>query len=156
MMDFVIAAIEGFQFGDGFVIRELTLIFPDNSEQHFQFKNPDVLHLDEADRRTAKFTKNHLNGFSATDDGTCLLPHKAYTGILREIENCRIYVAGEQTKHFFSLNLPYTPVTDIYSLLDFQYPNELNNPGCGLLHRFRYCTLAKARYLRDKLTGFKL
>ena len=107
-MDFVIAAIEGFDFGDGFVIRELTLIFPDNSEQHFQFKNPEELHLNEADKRIAKFTKNHLNGFSATDDGTSCLPHSAYSQILRQIENCRIYVAGDQAKHFFTLNLPYT------------------------------------------------
>ena len=155
-MEFVIAAIEGFQFHAGFVIRELTLIFPDNSEQHFQFKNPEVLHLDEGDKRTAKFTKNHLNGFSATDDGTSCLPHSIYTQILREVENCRIYVAGEQTKHFFALNLPWTPVTDVYSLFDFQYPSELENPGCGKLHRFRYCTLAKARYLKIRLTGFNL
>ena len=156
MSEYVIATIEGFQLQAGFVIRELTFIFPDHSEQHFQFKNPEVLHLNEVDKRTAKFTKNHINGFSATDDGTCCLPHSIYTQILREVENCRIYVAGEQAKHFFTLNLPYTPVTDVYSLFDFRYPSELENPRCGKLHRFRYCTLAKARYLMDKLSGFKL
>ena len=156
-MDFVIAAVEGFNFHTGFVIRELTLLFPDNSEQHFQFRNPETVYLDDRDKRTAKFAKRHLHGFSATDDGTCCLPYSIYPQILKAVENCRIYVAGQIARRFFMKNLPYTPIIDVYSSWDFmKYPIELENPQCFFLHRFRYCSLAKARYLKERLTGYTL
>ena len=157
MIEFVVAAAEGFCVKNGgFVLRELTLIFPDGDEQHFQFKNPEDLCLDDAEMKIAKFAERYLHGFSPTSDENCCLPYAVYPKILEVIQNCRIYCAGELFRRFFTSNLPNSHVIDVYSLFDFRYPNELDNPGCFKLHRYRYCSLAKARWIRQKLEGYRL
>ena len=156
--EFVIAAVEGFptQSG-GFILRELTLIFPNEHEQHFHFKNPENMCLNDDEMKTAKFCQRHLNGFSPTDNESCCLPAAVYPRILEEIQHCRIYCAGESARLFFVRHLPNSHVIDVYSLFDFQYPTEFSeNPNCFKLHRYRYCTLAKARYLAQRLEGFRL
>ena len=154
MAEFVIAAIEGFGLRNGgFVLRELTLIFPDDSEQHFQFKNPEDLCLNEAEMKTAKFAQKYLNGFHPSDDENCCLPYVVYPKILDNIQNCRIYCAGEVSHSFFTRNLPYSRVIDVCTLMDFSYPVELDNPGCFKLHHYRYCSLAKARHIRRRMEG---
>ena len=155
MIDFVVVAIEGFPLQNGFVLRELTLIFPDDSEQHFQFKNPEDLSLSEVEMKTAKFAQKYLNGFNPTDDENCCLPYTVYPKILEKIQNCRIYCAGDVAHRFFTLNLPYSRVIDVYTLFDFSYPSELDNPWCFKLHHYRYCSLAKCRHIRRRLQGCK-
>ena len=155
-LGFVVAAAEGFTLRGELVIRELTLIFPDGLEQHFIFCNPENFVLSETDRKTVKFTERYLNGFSASDNKNICLPHSIYPKILEKIQNCRIYCAGETAHRFFARHLPYSPVIDVYSLFDFKYPNELENPRCFKLHRYRYCSLAKARFLRQRLEGYRL
>ena len=155
--DFVIVAVEGFQTENGgLILRELTIIFSDGSEQHFQFKNPDNFLLNESEMKTAKFCQKHLNGFSPTNDEHCCLPYAVYPKILERIRNCRIYCAGDQTRRFFTVNLPNAHVVDACSVFDFHYPKELENPRCFKLHRYRFCALAKARYLAQTLEGFDL
>ena len=156
--EFVIAAIEGFPtLNGGYILRELTLIFPNEQEQHFQFKNPETMCLNEDEMKTAKFCQRHLNGFSPTNDESCCLPAAVYPKILDEIKHCRIYCAGECTRYFFARHLPDTQVIDVYSLFDFRYPSEFSvNPNCFKLHRYRYCTLAKARYIAQRLDGYRL
>ena len=155
--EFVITATEGFSTQNGgFILRELTLIFPNEQEQHFQFKNPDTMYLNPDEMNMAKFSQRNLNGFSPTDNESCCLPTAVYPKILEEIQHCRIYCAGEIERCFFARNLPDTEVIDVYSLFDFKYPAQLDNPGCFKLHRYRYCSLAKARYLAQKLDGYKL
>ena len=151
--EFVIAAaaIQGFTTQNGgFILRELTLIFPIEQEQHFQFKNPETIYLNPDEMKIAKFSQRHLNGFSPTDNESCCLSAAVYPKILEEIQHCRIYCAGETE--------PDTKVIDVYSLIDFNYPTQLqlDDPSCFKLHRYRYCSLAKARYLTQKLDGFRL
>ena len=155
--EFVIAAIEGFTTqNEGFILRELTLIFPNEQEQHFQFKNPENMYLNPDEMKIAKFSQRHLNGFSPTDNESCCLPAAVYPKILEEIQYCRIYCAGEIERCFFAKNLPDSKVIDVYSLIDFNYPTQLDNPNCFKLHRYRNCSLAKARYLIQRLDGFRL
>ena len=156
--EFVIADVEGFPTQNGGLIpRELTLIFPDGQEQHFHFKNPETMCLNETAMVLAKFCQRYLNGFSPTNNGTCCLPAAVYPKILEEIENCRIYCAGETARHFFARHLPNSHIVDVYSLFDFRYPTQMTeNPNCFKLHRYRYCTLAKTRFLAQRLEGFRL
>lgn len=156
--EFVIADVEGFPTQNGGLIpRELTLIFPDGEEQHFHFKNPETMCLNETEMVLAKFCQRHLNGFSPTNNGTCCLPAAVYPKILEEIENCRIYCAGETARLFFARHLPNSHIVDVYSLFDFKYPTQISeNPNCFKLHRYRYCTLAKTRFLAQRLEGFRL
>ena len=156
--EFVVADVEGFPTRNGgLVLRELTLIFPNEEEQHFHFKNPESLFLDDAELKTAKFCQRHMNGFSPTTNGTSCLPASVYPSILEEIKDCRIYCAGESARYFLANHLPDSHVIDVYSLFDFRYPNEFTkNPNCFKLHRYRHCSLAKARFLAESLQGYRL
>ena len=155
--EYVIAAVEGFPtLNGGLILRELTLIFPNGQEQHFQFKNPETMCLDRDEMETAKFCQRYLNGFSPDHNETCCLPAAVYPRILEEIEHCRIYCAGETARFFFARHLPNSHIVDVYSLFDFRYPTEFSNPNCFKHHRYRYCTLAKARFLAQRLEGFRL
>ncbi len=157
MIQFVVAAIEGFGLqNDGFILRELTLIFPGDSEQHFLFKNPEDLSLNEAEMKTAQFTQKYLNRFDPSDDENCCLPYAIYPKILENIENCRIYCAGEVAHCFFTRNLPNSCVIDVYTLFDFSYPAEMDNSGCFKRDHYRYCSLAKARHIKSRLEGCTL
>ena len=156
--EFVIAAVEGFPTRNGgLILRELTLIFPNGGEQHFHFRNPEVMCLNEDEMKIAKFCQRHLNGFSPTNDETCCLPAETYPKILELIQHCRIYCAGETARYFFARHLPDSHIVDVHSIFDFSNPTVFSeNPNCFKHHRYRYCTLAKARYLAEKMEGFRL
>ena len=157
--EFVIAEVEGFPTRNGgLILRELTLIFPNGQEQHFHFKNPETMCLNEVEMAAAKFCQRHQNGFSPTDNESCCLPAAVYPKVLEEIKHCRIYCAGESKRNFFARHLPDAHIVDVCTILDFCYPANLAGyPNCTFkLHRNRFCTLSKGRYLADQLEGYIL
>ena len=86
MDSFVFAAIEGINFGrDFYVIRELSLLFPNGNLQHFHFKNPPDLNLNDAELKTALYTQRKLNGFGLWDNTPCCLPNSVCTDLLNEV-----------------------------------------------------------------------
>ena len=151
-MKYVFIAIEGFNLKQGYIIKELSIVYPDDSHQHYQFKTPENFTPSAADRTTINYTKNYLNGFSIEDN--FYLPNDLHLTILNEFVNFKIYVAGEITQRFISDILPETSIVDVCSLIDFKYPTELPDPHCFRNHRARYCSLAKSRYIKDALTVF--
>ena len=151
-MKVVFIAAEGFILKRGFVIKELSIVYSDDSYQHYHFKTPKNFTPSAADRNTINYTKHYLNGFSIEDD--FYLPNDLHQTILNEFVNFRVYVAGEITRRFISDILPETRVIDTCSLTDFQYPTELPNPNCFKMHRARYCSLAKARYIKSAIDTF--
>ena len=151
-MQAVFIAIEGFNLKQGYVIKELSIVHPDDTFQHYQFKTPDNFTPSAAARKTVKFTKKYLNGFSLEEQ--CFLPNHIHSTILYEFKNFKIYVAGEITKRFLFNTLPETNIIDVCSLLDFQYPEVLPDPHCFRAHRHRYCSLAKSRYIKAVLDAF--
>ena len=151
-MKSVFVAIEGFNLKRGYVIKELSIVYSDDSYQHYQFKTPVNFTATAADRVTINHIKTYLNGFSIEDD--FYLPNDLHTTILKEFVNFKIYVAGDITKKIIANILPETSIIDVCSLIDFRYPTELPDPRCFRNHRARYCSLAKARYIKDALTVF--
>ena len=151
-MKSVFIAIEGFNLKHGYVIKELSVVYSDDLYQHYQFKSPENFTPSAADRKTISYTRQYLNGFSIEDD--FYLPNDLHLTILNGFENFKIYVAGEITQRFISDILPETSIIDVCSLTDFQYPTELPDPHCFKMHRARYCSLAKARYIKTTLDTF--
>ena len=151
-MKSVFVAIEGFNLKQGYVIKELSIVQPNDTFQHYQFKTPENFTPSAAERKTIYYTKHYLNGFSIEDE--CYLPNHIHPTILCELKTFKIYVAGEITKLFLSNILPETIIIDVCSLLDFRYPNELPESHCFRTHRQRYCSLAKARYIKAVLDAF--
>ena len=151
-MKSVFIAIEGFNLKQGYVIKELSIIYCDATYQHYQFKTPENFTPTAADRVTINHTKTYLNGFSIEDD--FYLPNDLHTTILKEFVNFKIYVAGDITNNFIANILPESGIIDVCSLIDFRYPTELPDPHCFRNHLARYCSLAKARYIKDSIVNF--
>ena len=148
----VFIAIEGFNnLKQGYIIKELSIIYLDNSYQHYQFKTPEDFKPTAADEKIINYHTKYLNGFSL-EDHFCL-PNEVHRTILDKYLDFKIYVAGESTKLFISNILPANVIVDVSSLIDFQYPEELPDPRCFKQHsrKHRYCSLAKARFLKNSM-----
>lgn len=150
-MKSVVISIEGFNLQRDYIIKELSVIHQDDGYQHYQFKTPRDFIPTNQDLKTISFTKKYLNGFSLIDDHH--LDNEIHESILKEFAKYTIYVAGEITQRFISKILPETTVIDVYDIMDFKYPKELPDPSCFSYHLFRYCSLAKARYIKKKWNG---
>ena len=142
----VFVSIEGFNLKQGYIIKELSIIHTDNTFQHYHFKVPDTLIPTAAEMKTINYTEIKLNEFSLKDE--CYLPNDVHLLILNNFKNFRIYVAGELTKLFLSNIITEADIIDICSIFDFQYPKVLDNPQCFVVHKPRYCSLAKARHIK--------
>ena len=151
-MKSVVIAIEGFNLKQGYVIKELSIVYSDNTYQHYQFKTPETFVPTAADIKTINYTNQYLNGFSIEDN--YYLPNILHSTILNEFKNFKIYVVGQITRRFISNILLETAIIDVCSLMDFQFPDELPDPHCFKPHRYRYCSLAKARFIKTKLDVF--
>ena len=145
-MKSVFVAIEGFNLKQGYVIKELSIVHPDDTFQHYQFKTPENFIPSAVERKTINYTKNYLNGFSVEDE--CYLPNNLHSTILNEFKNFKIYVAGEITTRFLLHILPEASIINVCSVINIQYPKELPDPHCFRTHRHRYCSLAKARCIK--------
>ena len=151
-MKSVFIAIEGFNLKQGYLVKELSIVYCDNTYQHYQFKTPENFTPSAADEKIIHYAESYLNGFSIEDD--FYLSNDLHTTILKEFVNFKIYVAGDITKKVIANILPETDIIDVCSLIDFRYPTELPDPYCFRNHRARYCSLAKARYVKGAITDF--
>ncbi len=144
----VIASFEGFSLRHTYIIKEATFLFPDGHYHQYLFAPPD-LHLTPADRTTVQWTTRNLNGLH-WEDG--LLPYHTLPEILQRISSCcRIYAHGSMARKFLAEQLPRSLIVD--TSLDGKYPATLRAAPCGRDHNPRYCSLAKALYIRDNFVN---
>lgn len=156
MESFVYVAIEGINYDrDFYVVRELTILFPNGDVQHLHFKNPSNLVLTETQRKTARYTQSYLNGFGIADNPSCCLPNSTCIDVLKNIDKYRIYCAGDITTRFLMQRLPDSTIIDICKLFNFSYPKKACNPRCSIQHggSYRNCSLFKAYCLKERLDG---
>ena len=86
MAGIVYAAIEGINFDrNSYVIRELSVLFPNGDLLHLHFGMPESIRLTQDQLKTAWFTKNFLNGFGVDDNVNCCIPNEHCSDILRSI-----------------------------------------------------------------------
>ena len=144
----MILTLEGFTIPSGYIIKELTVINDQNDEyQHFHFSAPKDFQPTSIDRLTINYATRNLNQLSLSDDS--LLPYGAIDVILQNLVYTTIYVAGDSAYKFIKSHLPLSNIIDIISTLDFKYPKTLPPAGCFKTHRPRYCSLAKARCIKN-------
>ena len=143
----VILTLEGFNLPSGYIVKELTIIFNDDSYQHFHFNAPKDFFPTAKDLRTINYVRRHLNGLSLSND--CLLPYTSINDILNNLTSYTIYVAGNSAHKFIMNHLPLNNIIDICSEYDFKYPEELLPMGCFKQHNPRYCSLSKAKYIKS-------
>ena len=144
----MILTLEGFTIPSGYIIKELTVINDKNNEyQHFHFNAPKDFQPTPSDIYTINYATKHLNQLSFSDDS--LLPYVAINAILQNLEKHTIYVAGHSAHKFITSHLPLSNIIDITTTLDFKYPPVLQPADCFKTHRPRYCSLAKAWYIKS-------
>ena len=143
----LLLAMEGFNLSSGYIIKELTILFPDDSYQHFQFNPPNDFHPTAAQWKTINYTQKHLNELTLYDNA--LLPYSTINDIMQKISSHTIFVAGNITQSVINEYLPLTKVIDICTEYNFSYPKELPPANCFKQHRPRYCSMAKATYVKN-------
>ena len=151
----MILTLEGFTLPSGYYIKELTIMNENgNGYQHFHFNAPDNFQPTPSDQCTINYTTRHLNQLTLCDDS--LLPYSTIEIILQNLSTRTIYVAGHSAYNFIKNYLPLTNIINISSTHDFKYPPTLDPVSCFKTHRPRYCSLAKARCIKNFMQGFSL
>ena len=147
-----VVAIEGFQVSQGYVVKEMTILFDSNQYQHFHFNCPIDLIIAPRDWNAIRWGQNH-HGLVLQDDS--FLPYEIIGYILSKIINLRIYTAGNQAKTVLSQYLPKSDMVDICQQYNFRYPMILQESPCFVLHPSRYCTLSKAKTIKAAVQIFQ-
>ena len=143
----MILTLEGFTLPSDYIVKELTVVFDSGNHEHFHFKAPPGFQPTATDLRTIKFASNYLNQLTLEDQS--LLPYSAIDTILQAVASNTIYVAGNSAYNFMTAKLPFTKVIDICKTYNFIYPKDLPPTNCFKRHRYRYCSLAKAEYIKS-------
>ena len=143
-MKILLIALEGINLSAGYVVREMSIYFPDDMEsRHYFFAPPNTLELTPADRQTDRYTRMQLGGLGLFTSISGCLQADALVPILEGIATYDVHCAGHVAQKFLSAVLPNTKVVDIQSTTDFTFAKELPSAWCGVHHRPRYCSLAK-------------
>ena len=138
--------LEGFTLPIGYIIKELTIIFPNIEYNHFIFEPPKDLELSTCDQKPVRYASRHLNSISYTDGD---IPYENIDPILKKITEYTVYTYSEVAAKMIQQSLPTTIVINTQDL-GHQLPKELPNSDCFRLHnRFRYCAKAKAIAVKE-------
>ena len=143
----LILTIEGFNLSSGYIIKELTIMYQDDSYQHFQFSPPKDFQPTDAQEKTIYYTQRYLNELALSDNA--LLPYSTINDIMQKISTYTIFVAGYTTYKVIKEYLPLVKIINVCSEYNFSYPKELPPTNCFKQHRPRYCSMAKATYVKN-------
>ena len=136
--------MEGYCLPSGFILKELCIIYPNNEFDHFLFKNPD-LKLTKADKRTIRYTTEHLNELQYEDGN---IPYEQIETILNSVKDFIIYTYSEIAVKNLQKYLPTTVIKNIQQY-GFIMPKTLPESGCFRKHCQRYCGKAKSIQIKN-------
>lgn len=131
---------EGFTLPSGFILKEMTIIFPNREYKHFMFKNPDNFFPTARDNKTIRYTTKNFNQLSFTEGD---VSYNLIDDILTPYKNYKLYTYSDIFCSFLEKRLPTTAVTNIQDF-GHKLPATLPKPNCFKNHNPRYCSLAKA------------
>lgn len=134
-------ASEGFTLPSGFVLKEITILFPNREYKHFLFKQPRSFTPTDNDISTIRYTTTHLNQLSFTEGD---IPYNLINSILTPYKDYKIYTYSTVLENLLQTILPTTTIINIQSL-GYKLPLTLPKPNCFKNHNPRYCSLAKVR-----------
>ena len=140
--------IEGFSLTNGFIAKELAIVYMTGNYYQYLFKSPEIT-LSSQERKTIRYVTKHLNGLSY-HEGFC--NYSELPKILDTVKHLTIYTYGSHAKSFLESYLPSATTIDIQER-GFQMPKTLPEGGCPRNHRARYCALAKAKTVKNFVRG---
>ena len=151
VMKLVCVSVSGINFAKQFVVRELSLYFPQSGgRMHYFLEPPRGLKLDDADKKTDVYTKRVLGGISIYERIPGSIAYSELENILAKLVfNHRMLCIGHVTLRFLEELLPYAAIQDIQLSTALKYPKTLPRLDCGYRHEGRHCSLAKLRYFKD-------
>ena len=132
-----------------YIIRECTVMYPNGNYEHFRFAPPSDFKPSDSDLQSIDYTKRYLSQIPYHDQS--LLPYNTLESILTKLENDIVYCAGYNSYRFLKSKLPLSSVIDVKVEFEMEYPQVLDKVPCGRQHNSRYCSLAKAFYIKDYL-----
>ena len=132
---------EGYTLPSGYILKELSILFPNREYKHFIFKKPDSFIPTDKDNYTIRFTTDKLNQLSFTEGD---IPYNIINDILTPYKDYRIYTYSYPFQKFLQNILPTTTLINIQSC-GYKLPEYLPKPNCFKNHKARYCSLAKAK-----------
>ena len=145
-MSFVVfVGADGFQLQHDWIIKELTFLFKCGEFTHLLFAPPTNYQINNIDIQTILYTSRHLNGLNFQDGYT---PYTNLEDHISKIENCEIYCYGDSTRKLIQRYLPFATIINLQKL-GYQMPDKLEKSECGRNHNPRYCSLSKAKAIRD-------
>ena len=141
----VFVGAEGYRLQYEWVIKELTLLFSNGEFNHVLFAPPEKFHVSSVDLQTIRYTTKHLTGLGYQDGA---IPYSFLQQYISKLERCTVYCYGQTIKNLLEQQIPYTTVVDIKEL-GYKMPIELPVAECGRNHNPRYCSLAKAKTIKE-------
>ena len=127
------------------MVKEMTMLYEPGTEyDHFLFAPPTEA-LSAVDQKTVNWTTKNLHRLHWTEG---LVPYDSLLGILDSISRCTIVCHGCTTSNYLMKMLPNALVIDTSK--KFKLPREIPNFDCGRKHDGRHCSLAKAKFIREK------
>ena len=145
-MSFVVfVGADGFQLQQDWIIKELTLLFDNGEFTHILFAPPKEYQINNMDLQTIRYTTKHLNGLNYRDGS---VPYTYLEDHISKLENCKEFCYGQATRKLLQHFIPFSSIIDIQEL-GFDMPNKLPVSECGRNHNSRYCSLSKAKSIKD-------
>ena len=141
----VFVGADGFQLQHDWIIKELTLLFKNGEFNHTLFAPPSNYLINNIDLQTIRYTTTNLNGLNYQDGS---IPYTNLEEYISKLENCAIYCYGQSSRKLIQQHLPFAMITDIQEL-GYQLPDKLKNSECGRNHNARYCSLSKAKAIKQ-------
>ena len=143
----VYIGVDGYTTPNGFIVKEMCIMFPDEEYNYFLFKPPTNLHLTEADQRTIRYATTHLNNLSYHDGD---VPYEFLQEIISKYRQYNIYTYSEVAMKLLQKTLSTSVITNIQNM-GYKMPSTLPDPACFRKHNPRYCGKAKAIAVKNFL-----
>ena len=135
----VFVGMDGYTLPNGFIMKELCVLYPNDEYNHFLFKKPDSL-LSQISERTVRYTTQHLNNLSYEDGD---ITYTLIPDILDKIKDLKVYTYSDIAQKFLQEILPTTTIENVQNR-GYQMPAKLPDSKCFRTHNQRYCAKAKA------------
>ena len=142
----VYIALEGFTLPSGYIVKEMTTIFPNGEYNHYIFMNPKDVTLTAQDERTVRYATKNLHGLNYADGD---IPYDQFEVIFGKLTDFNIYTYSVIAVKFIQQFLPTTVVVNTQDM-GHKLPKCLPDSNCFRMHKnYRYCSKSKAAEIRD-------
>lgn len=142
----VYIGLEGYTLPCRYIVKEMSVIFPNAEYSHYIFEKPNDIVLTAQDQTTIRYATRNLNSLNYADGD---VPYNQLGVIFSKLDDFVIYTYSIIASKLIQSYLPTTVVINTQDL-GHKLPKELPDPNCFRLHQnYRYCAKAKAAEVKD-------